>query len=178
MKILIAYYSKTGNNKLLAEYLQKEINGDIEAIMTPRPYTGMRWMLKAACTAIMGIRVKINTCKHLHKEYDTVVLCCPIRCKQVASPMLTYIKRYKAVNVSYAFISVCGGATWKNKRADDRLQKTLWKKLVASTQLLITSILPKKDHYTIKETMNVTLDPTAIKKFSPDITQFIKKLSA
>jgi len=33
MKTLIVYYSRTGNNKTLAEYLQKDLNADIEEIL-------------------------------------------------------------------------------------------------------------------------------------------------
>lgn len=103
MKILVVYYSKSGNNAYLAEKIGDAINADIEAIrpvITAFPVVMLLSMLK------IGSGIRKIVCDLT--EYDKVILCGPIWAGFLCSATLDFIKRYKSSIKKLYFATCCG----------------------------------------------------------------------
>ncbi|WP_299447317.1 flavodoxin [uncultured Phascolarctobacterium sp.] len=75
-KVLIAYYSWSGNTKAVAEEIHKQIGGDLQAIVPVTPYseTYAVTVAKAKQEQLSNARPAIKTQIPNIDEYDTVLL--------------------------------------------------------------------------------------------------------
>lgn len=104
MRILIIYFSFSGNNRRLAEYLAKEIQCDICPIIEKK----RRTMLTIVLDMMFKRSPKIEAIETPISNYDHTILVAPIWDSKVANPMKTLIKREKNSLNNYSFISFCG----------------------------------------------------------------------
>ena len=91
MNGLIVYYSRTGNTKLIAGLLAKELNFDIEEIIDTKKRKGIIGWLRAGYDAT---REKLTVIKELQKNpelYDLIIIGTPIWNKRMSSAIRTYI---------------------------------------------------------------------------------------
>lgn len=107
-KTLIAFYSRTGSNKYLAEKLAQSLNCDIEEIK-PRNNKFFFLLVSTWIKVSMGIRAFKNN----PVDYDTVILCGPIWMGQLITPLRCFIKRYKGKISELHFITSCGSSDEK-----------------------------------------------------------------
>lgn len=104
MKILVAYYSKSGNNEYLARRLASELGGDCERI-SPRFGAMFFQLLFTAFKKGFGMR-------RLSRDpaaYDRVVLCALLWMGHLAYPALAFIKKYGGSVSGLCFATCCGG---------------------------------------------------------------------
>lgn len=75
-KVLIAYYSWSGNTKAVAEEIHKQIGGDLQAIVPVTPYseTYAVTVAKAKQEQLSNSRPEIKTQIANIDEYDTILL--------------------------------------------------------------------------------------------------------
>ena len=91
---LIAYYSKSGNVKKMAEDLSKEREADLYEIKDLVKRNGIIGFIKSGyqsrlkkCTPIGPVGIDLT-------QYKTVVVCGPIWAGNIASPIRTFLRDY------------------------------------------------------------------------------------
>lgn len=104
MRILIIYFSFSGNNRRLAEYLAKEIQCDMCPIIEQK----RRTMLTIILDMIFKRDSKIEAIELSITNYDHTILVAPIWDSKVANPLKTLLKSEKNSLNNYSFISLCG----------------------------------------------------------------------
>jgi flavodoxin len=144
MKVLVVYYSKSGNNAYLAQKIAKSIKADIEKItpvINAFPVVMLLSMLKAG-TGIRKIRKDIT-------QYDKVIVCGPIWAGFLCSALLDFIKKYKPVIKQMYFATSCGSdETQKDskfgyERVFKQVKDAAGEKCVHCEAFPVTYVLPE-----------------------------------
>jgi len=101
-KDLIVYFSKTGNNKFVAEKLAKTLQGDIR---------GIKVVLKPFFLLLLFSFLKMSpSVKSISvEEYERIILLSPIWMGNVVSPIRGFLKKNSKEIKSLVYITVCGG---------------------------------------------------------------------
>lgn len=111
-KNLVAYYSKSGSNKYLAERAAKAMNADIVEIK-PR-VTPFASLLFASATGLSWGNRKIG--RDL-SSYDSILLCGPIWMGQFVAPLKDFWKKHRKEIKKLHFMTCCGS---KDRTKDDK----------------------------------------------------------
>ncbi|MBN1131689.1 MAG: hypothetical protein JXR52_02385 [Bacteroidales bacterium] len=99
MKTLVAYYSRKGSNRFLAEKIASALSCDIEAIR-PR--------LNVFILFLMNIHLGNWPLKKKIGEYERIILCGPIWMGRFIPPLRSFIKKYKEMINKLVFVTCCG----------------------------------------------------------------------
>ena len=94
MKILIAYYSRTGNTEKIANLLKNKLNCDIEAIDDLGKHSGAIGWIKGGYEASQNKKAEIASVNKNPKDYDLVIIGSPVWASKLASPVTSYVKQY------------------------------------------------------------------------------------
>jgi len=96
-KVLIAYFSYSGNTKAVAEEIHKQIGGDLIEIVPATPYseTYNVCVAKAKAEQVANARPAISTQIADFDQYDTVYLGYPNWWGSMPMPVATFIETYK-----------------------------------------------------------------------------------
>ena len=138
-KVLIAYYSRTGENEAVAKVLQKELNCDIEQIIDTADRSVMFW---CAMAAFFRRTTKLHPIKKNPEDYNLVVICTPLWVGTLPPATRTYIIENKTKFKNVTVLSVCGKGK-ENKGAVPHFESLVGKKAIAS--LLVTKTEVEKD---------------------------------
>lgn len=92
MKTLVAYYSKTGNTRRLAEEIAKQLECDIDEIRDKRDWSGLSGWFSSRRSAYRKFMTEIEF-KTDPAEYDLVVIGSPIWSNNVSPAVRTYFTR-------------------------------------------------------------------------------------
>ena len=103
-KTLIIYYSRTGNNKFIAEKLGKDLNSEVISIET-KSNNLLLLIFATVAKANTGI---IQFSKPL-ENYERIILLAPIWMGSLISPIRGFLNKYKNNIKDFTFITVCGG---------------------------------------------------------------------
>ncbi|MGC9471787.1 MAG: flavodoxin family protein [Bacteroidales bacterium] len=110
-KEMVVYFSRTGNNKYLAEKIISSLGCDAEAIR-PRMNLFLFLLLFSSLKGGPGIR----KLKHPVEEYERVILCGPVWMGMLVAPLRSLIKKYgKKIN---RLVFVCCCASTYDKKDD------------------------------------------------------------
>jgi len=109
VKALIAYYSRTGTTKKVAERVSTLLEGDVEEIHDLTDRSGVIGWLRAGRDASSKKLTALEKVKNDPAAYDIVVIGTPIWSRTVSTPIRTYISQYKESFKKVAFFSVEGG---------------------------------------------------------------------
>ncbi|MGI6603859.1 MAG: flavodoxin family protein [bacterium] len=103
MRILIAYYSRTGKTKTVAENLAATIEADVEEIRTPDRRQGLLGFLRCGFEACRGKEVRIIPINKEPSSYDLVIVGTPIWAGRMSSPVRSFLSQYghSIKNVAY-----------------------------------------------------------------------------
>lgn len=107
MKILISYYSRTGNTEKIANLLKNKLNCDIEAIDDLGKHSGAIGWIKGGYEASRNKKAAIASVKKNPKDYDLVIIGSPVWASKLASPMTTYVKKYNNSFKEIACFATC-----------------------------------------------------------------------
>lgn len=108
MKILLAYYSRSGTTKTLADYLVKNLNSDLLEIKTPDNRNGLTGYLKSGKEALKKEMPPINKFEINISDYDLVLVGTPVWVGTMASPVRTFMFENKSKFKNVAFFSTQG----------------------------------------------------------------------
>ena len=107
MKILVAYYSRTGNTKQIGDEIAKKLEADVDEIVDLKNRTRkiIGWIIAgkdASQEKTTDIKIKKNP-----KEYDLVIIGTPVWSWNMTPAIRTYLEDNKFNKV--AFFCTCGG---------------------------------------------------------------------
>ncbi|WP_299825117.1 flavodoxin [Phascolarctobacterium succinatutens] len=110
-KILVAYFSWSGNTKAVAEEIHKQVGGDIVEIVPATPYseTYSVTVAKAKAEQEAGARPAISTKIADFEQYDTIYLGYPNWWGSMPMPVATFIDTYKMSGKKVAPFFTHGG---------------------------------------------------------------------
>lgn len=131
MKILITYYSRTGNTKKVAYEIKKILKADIDEIIDAKERMGIKGWLIAGRDAMKKRLTEIKYKKD-PKNYDLVIIGTPIWSFTAIPPIRTYLRENKKSFKNVAFFST-SGSTSIEKIADEMAKES--KKPIALLEL-------------------------------------------
>ena len=110
MKCLLAFYSRTGTTKKIAELISTEMNCEYEEILDTKKRKGrIIGFVKCGFAATREKLTIINKIQKDPKLYDTVILGTPIWNKRMTPAIRTYITENKERFKSVGFFCTMGG---------------------------------------------------------------------
>lgn len=110
-KILLVYYTRTGNTEKVARAIEQIIECDTEKICEAIDRSGFFGFLRAGYDAMMNKQAPILPLVKDPKSYDLVILGTPVWAWKVSPPVRTYLTRYKDQIQQAAFFTVSEGTS-------------------------------------------------------------------
>jgi flavodoxin len=173
MKMLIAYYSFTHNNELLAKVLQKKLKCDLLKIEEVKKRNGFSIMLDL----IFNRMPRLKPYPHNISSYDHCILIAPVWAGKFATPLKAFLNEERFSIKDYSFISVCGGG---NPTQGEKISKSLIEILnhppVKECELWINDLLPDEKKNTIKHVTGYRITESDLKQFEAKINDFLDGL--
>lgn len=113
-KILIIYYTKSGNTRIVANDLHKNLKEfahvDCEEIINVYPDgSGIFNYIKIGAEALFGKKYEIHPITHDIKQYDIVIIGTPIWASSMTPSIRSFIEIYRKSINRVAFFSTTGG---------------------------------------------------------------------
>ncbi|MFA5163428.1 MAG: flavodoxin [Patescibacteria group bacterium] len=96
MKILIAFYSRTGLTKKLSLSLAEKIGADLEEIIDHNPRSGVLGYIVSGREAISKKLAQIEAPRLNPADYDLVIIGTPLWAGTMSSPIRAYLDRFKS----------------------------------------------------------------------------------
>ena len=127
MKTAIVYYSMSGNTKMIAEMISKELSADMIELIPEKAYPdkGMRKFLWGGFAAVMSEKPKLYPYSFDAEQYDLILIGSPVWASNVAPPIRTFVEENKnALKEKQFGVFLCyagGGAD----KALEKLKKLL-----------------------------------------------------
>lgn len=110
MKILIAFYSRTGTTKKIAEAIAGKIAVDLEEIKDTVERGGAMGYLRSGRDAMKKKTTKLEPLKLEPEQYDLAIIGTPIWGWNMSVPVRTYITEQKNKFKNVAFFCTMGGS--------------------------------------------------------------------
>jgi flavodoxin len=102
MRYLVVYYSRTGNNRTIAESIASKLSADIDEIVDKKNRQGRLNWLKAGRDSRAGNLTEITYQKN-PQDYDTIILGAPIWAFRPIPPLRTYLQEVDLKGKRLAF---------------------------------------------------------------------------
>ncbi len=167
MDILIACYSRTGNNALLARFLADKIKADLEEIKGVRDRSQDSAVFRIVIDSLFGLKERIHKPKKKLSNYDLVIICTPAWIGRLPSPLRTYLALTRGSFKKYAIASLSGKGN--NPKLIKQVRNLLGRKEVASLELKVPV---KEGEDVVKKKVSLH----ELKMFEKEINEFVKKL--
>lgn len=123
MKVLIAYYSRTGTTEKVVKMIENEINADVERIDDDNKYKGAIGYMKGGLNAASGRMTEIKPTVKNPLKYDLTVIATPVWASRPAPGVMSYIHENKKNFTKIAGIATCKGSGGE-KTLDEISNKT------------------------------------------------------
>jgi len=91
MGVLVAYYSRTGNTRRVAEAIAKSLEAEIEEIRDRESRLGVIGFLRSGYEALRKRPAAIQPLKKNPEKYDVVVVGSPVWAGSLSSPVRAYL---------------------------------------------------------------------------------------
>ncbi|MBN2747661.1 MAG: hypothetical protein JXR34_13120 [Bacteroidales bacterium] len=172
MKNLIVYFSKSGNNKFLAEKLASALGAPVE-VLYPKGFN-MLFFLMNLNFGIKPIQRKIN-------DFDRVILVGPVMMGRLIPPLKSFVNKYMSDFKQIVFVTCCGSGDevkmekFGHGHVFNQLQTLLGDKLEFCEALPVGLTLSPEQKPTSDAIMKVRLDEA---NFSGAIAQRFDSLVA
>ena len=95
-KVLVAYFSHSGNTREIANQIHKSVGGDIFEIQAVKPYPGDydECVEQAKQELKEGYRPKLKTIVKNIESYDVVFIGYPCWWSTIPAPVVTFLSKY------------------------------------------------------------------------------------
>jgi flavodoxin len=127
-KILVVYYSLTGNTKFVAEHIANEINADIEEVKPVKdldPDSGSKYFW-GGMKAKMKSKPKLEDLMYNPLDYDIVILGTPVWAWTLSPPIRSYCSDFNLEGKKIAlFTSSSGNGVKAMKRFKEFMDKSI-----------------------------------------------------
>jgi hypothetical protein len=128
-RVLVVYYSRTGNTASVAEGLARASEADTEAIAASVPRRGVVGYLFSGFEALFERESLILPPQRDPRDYDIVLVGGPIWNSTISSPVRSYLKRFASSLPDVAFFVTSGGG--EDARALQQMAELSGKKPLA-----------------------------------------------
>ena len=141
MKILIAYYSRTGTTKKVAESLKEKLGleVDLEEIQDIVNRDGVKGYMLAGRDAMQKRLTKLLPIKSLPENYDLVIIGTPSWAWTMSVPVRAYITEQKEKFKDVAFFCTMGGSG--DEKTFLEMEKIIGKKPKATLALKTVEVV-------------------------------------
>ena len=107
MTTLVAYYSRTGSNKTVAEAIAEKLGAETDEIVDLTKRGGVIGWLKSGRAAMKGSDTQVESSKD-PAQYDTIVIGGPIWAGHLTPAIRTYVRDRDLAGKRLAFFFVSG----------------------------------------------------------------------
>jgi len=101
-KYIILYYSKTGNSRLIAEKLSRELSCDLGMVQPKLNYTGLLFLI-----SLLKIPIPTNISTNRIKEYEEIIVIGPIWGGLLIAPLRAILKKCFNLSKPVHFAVTC-----------------------------------------------------------------------
>lgn len=108
-KVLVVYYSRSGNTKRVAEDAARRLNADLEQLIDKKDRAGAGGYIIAGKDAAQERAAEIEPVKHDPAQYDLVVLGTPIWAWNMTPAVRAYLAAHRDAIKSLACFTTSGG---------------------------------------------------------------------
>jgi flavodoxin len=109
-RVLVVYYSRSGNTAFVAKQIAARCHADVERIEDSHSRGGLAGYLCSTTEAILGLRSPIERGRYRPGDYDLVIVGTPVWFWGVASPVRTWLERHHGVLDNVAVFCTSGGS--------------------------------------------------------------------
>ena len=111
VKILVVYYSLTGNTKFIAEHIRNALNADIEEVkpikdLNPDSSSKYLW---GGMKATMKTKPKLKDLIYNPLDYDLIIIGTPVWAWSLSSPIRSYCSEYDLKDKTVALWTCSAG---------------------------------------------------------------------
>jgi multimeric flavodoxin WrbA len=138
VRTLVVYYSRTGNNKLLAERAAEALKADLAAVEEAKPRTMPAIILDMALKRVPAVRTPAVEAS----RYDALVVVGPVWMGMVASPLRAFLANNAPSFKRYFFLSISGGAEGPNPGLGAELAGRVGFEPAAVVDMHIADLMP------------------------------------
>jgi len=114
MKILVTYYSRSGNTRKVAKKIASTLKCDIEEIHSKKDFSGPVGLLRLGYYALMKKSAVLKPCENDPRDYDLVIIGTPIWGGRPSLPIITYLRENKEKFKKVAFFCTYSGSGFEN----------------------------------------------------------------
>ncbi|MEM4245814.1 MAG: flavodoxin [Candidatus Bathyarchaeia archaeon] len=107
-KILVAFYSMTGNTRLISEAIAGSLDADVEEIREKESRAGILGFLRSGYEAIFKKLPHIEPIGKNPGDYDLTIIGSPVWAGRLSSPVRSYMSSYCSKVRKVAFFTTCG----------------------------------------------------------------------
>lgn len=130
-KILVVYYSHSGNTERVAKDIAARLNADIEKITDKKDRSGFFGAMRAGKDATFGKLTTIGAMQKDPADYDLTIMGTPTWSWSMTPAIRTYISMCKDKFKQVAFFTTAGGT--KPDKIVAKMERLAGKKAVAFT---------------------------------------------
>jgi flavodoxin len=109
-RILVVYYSRTGNTRTVAGELVAALHADVNQLDDSRDRSGVFGYLRCAREALKKRTIDLVPPAYDASSYEVVVLGTPVWAGNISSPLRSYVAAHKARLRQVAFFCTQGGS--------------------------------------------------------------------
>lgn len=111
-KVLVVYYSRTGNTERVAKSIAERLNGDTEKIVDKKDRSGFWGFIGGARDALKDRTTEVGEFKYDPSKYDLIIIGTPIWAGDMAPAVRTYIlsQKDKLQGKKVAYFTTSGGS--------------------------------------------------------------------
>jgi len=142
MKVLVVYYSRTGNTRFVAEKIAGKLKADIEEVIDRKNRGGMIGWLRAGRDATRGKETEIEPTKYSPLNYDLIILGAPVWNKRIPPAMRTYLNKNDLSKKKIAFFNANDSDEVKNTFS---VMRELAKNQNPVAQLVVSKVQKNKN---------------------------------
>ncbi len=113
MKILVVFYSRTGNTRIVAEEIRNGLDCDIEEIIDKQKRSGILGYWRSVYDAIRKKETVLEKIKNDPEDFDLLIIGTPVWNRNVSVPIRTYITQNHAKFNKLAFFCTATGPNFE-----------------------------------------------------------------
>jgi len=118
MNALVVIYSRTGRTRRVGQEIAAALGAELEVIADRRSRRGLFGFLRSGCEALQAKTPAITPPQHDPRDYDLVVIGTPIWGGRMASPIRTYLMRFRGAFRRAAFFCTSQGGGHRDALAE------------------------------------------------------------
>lgn len=149
MKILVAFYSRSGKTKKAAEAISSLLKCDKEEIFDTKSRKGISGFLSSGNDASLRSLTAIKEITNNPSLYDLVIIGTPIWASNVSTPIRTYLSLYQEDFKSVAFFCTRLGSD--SKKVFDDMKNISQKSPIALLELTSREVIRGQYMEKVKE---------------------------